>query len=95
MATPPPATVSSAVNPTSSTSDFVVSYEELKNDLSFQILTADEAIAKWNDLGVDGTRRERFLSDAEFNTIFQMSKEDFEKLGEWKRIHLRKQYHLF
>eukprot|EP00241_Pyramimonas_parkeae_P001416 CAMPEP_0114231548 /NCGR_PEP_ID=MMETSP0058-20121206/4110_1 /TAXON_ID=36894 /ORGANISM="Pyramimonas parkeae, CCMP726" /LENGTH=540 /DNA_ID=CAMNT_0001342919 /DNA_START=38 /DNA_END=1660 /DNA_ORIENTATION=+ len=78
-----------------STSDKTVPYEDMKRDLSMNVLTADEAIAKWAQLGINGDKREQHLADAEFQQVLNMSKADWAKLAEWKRVHLRKQHHLY
>ena len=49
---------------------------------------------KWPS-GVDPAKREQFLSPTDFETIFDMSKEKFEKLDKYKRIRLKKEKDLF
>jgi len=36
-----------------------------------------------------------YLSDKDFQEVFRMTKDDFVKLPEWKRINLRKEQDLF
>ncbi|KAK3275365.1 hypothetical protein CYMTET_16500 [Cymbomonas tetramitiformis] len=79
----------------SSTADKCLPYEELMNDLSLQVLTADEAIAKWKSLDIDPSCREKYLADWEFERIFGMTKAAFEKQGNWKKVQARKDKHLF
>lgn len=79
----------------SSTADKCFPYEELMNDLSLQVLTADEAMAKWNRLDIDPSCREKYLADWEFEKIFGMTKAAFEKQGTWKKVQARKDKHLF
>ena len=45
--------------------------------------------------GIDMTRREQYLSDEEFNTVFSMSKDAFNALPKWKRIRAKKEVGLF
>ncbi|CAF2880656.1 unnamed protein product [Rotaria sp. Silwood2] len=44
---------------------------------------------------VDRDRLERHLSDNEFHTLFQMTRSDFYRLPEWRRIDLKKRFKLF
>ncbi|KAK8800935.1 hypothetical protein WA588_001763, partial [Blastocystis sp. NMH] len=44
---------------------------------------------------VDPRRREYHLSDEEFNSVFHMTKKEFESLPQWKRNQLRKSKALF
>ncbi|XP_019425549.1 PREDICTED: villin-3-like [Lupinus angustifolius] len=45
--------------------------------------------------GIDLKRRETYLSDEEFETIFKMTKEAFTKLPRWKQDMLKKKVDLF
>lgn len=45
--------------------------------------------------GIDMTRREQYLSDEEFNSVFGMSKDTFNALPKWKRIRSKKEVGLF
>ncbi len=45
--------------------------------------------------GLDVSRRETYLSDAEFKSAFKMGKAEFEKLPLWKRNALKKSLGLF
>ncbi|KAG9134742.1 hypothetical protein Leryth_001049 [Lithospermum erythrorhizon] len=45
--------------------------------------------------GIDFRRREAYLSDDEFRTVFSMEKEAFNKLPKWKQDMLKKKYDLF
>ena len=45
--------------------------------------------------GIDMARREQYLSDAEFNSTFNMSKDKFDALPKWKRIRAKKEVGLF
>ncbi|KAL5124432.1 Villin-2 [Glycine soja] len=44
--------------------------------------------------GIDLKRREAYLSEEEFNTVFGMTKEAFYKLPRWKQDMLKKKYEL-
>ncbi|WJX78427.1 regulation of actin filament depolymerization [Trifolium repens] len=45
--------------------------------------------------GVDLKRREAYLSDQEFETVFAMTKEAFNKLPRWKQDMLKRKFDLF
>ncbi|XP_065215240.1 actin-binding LIM protein 3-like isoform X3 [Planococcus citri] len=45
--------------------------------------------------GVDRLNLERHLSDAEFETLFQMSRTDFYRLPQWRRNELKRRARLF
>ena len=44
---------------------------------------------------VDRCNLEKHLSDADFDLVFRVSREDFYKLPYWKRCDLKRKYHLF
>lgn len=46
-------------------------------------------------MDVDRDRLEHHLSDNEFHKLFQMSRSDFYRLPEWRRIDLKKRFKLF
>ncbi|XP_061363942.1 villin-3-like [Gastrolobium bilobum] len=48
-----------------------------------------------NVSGIDPKRREAYLSDEEFKTVFGMAKEAFYKLPRWKQDMLKKKFELF
>ncbi|GBF95236.1 hypothetical protein Rsub_07951 [Raphidocelis subcapitata] len=45
--------------------------------------------------GLDVSRKEEYLSDAEFETVFGMDKADFKAMPAWKRINAKKSKGLF
>lgn len=45
--------------------------------------------------GVDPSRKEQYLSDKEFDSVFKMNKDAFNKLPAWKRDNLKKAANLF
>ena len=49
---------------------------------------------KWPE-GVNPAKREEYLSDAEFLTVFKMNREQYSKLDKFKKIELKKQVSLF
>ncbi|XP_068494097.1 villin-3-like isoform X2 [Phaseolus vulgaris] len=59
------------------------SYEQLKTKSGIDVA------------GIDLKRRETYLSEEEFNTIFGMGKEAFYKLPRWKQDMLKKKFELF
>ena len=44
---------------------------------------------------VDRINLEKHLSDADFDMVFRLSREDFYRLPYWKRCDLKRKYHLF
>lgn len=60
-----------------------IPYERLKN------------VTDSSSLGIDPRQKELALSDAEFEQIFQMSKESFASLANWKKTQLKKAALLF
>ena len=46
-------------------------------------------------VGIDITKKEQYLSDAEFQKVFGMSKADFGKLQGWKQVDAKKKQGLF
>ncbi len=44
---------------------------------------------------VDRCNLEKHLSDAEFDMVFRMAREDFYRLPYWKRCDLKRRYYLF
>merc|ERR1711953_1307945 len=45
--------------------------------------------------GIDPSKKEQYLSDADFQATFKMSKSDFEKLAGWKQTKLKKDAGIF
>lgn len=45
--------------------------------------------------GLDKTKLETYLSDAEFSSVFNLSRVAFYRLPEWKRNDLKRRVHLF
>ncbi|KAK0145517.1 Advillin [Merluccius polli] len=45
--------------------------------------------------GVDAAHKEKYLSDADFQDIFELSKGEFESLPEWKQLKMKKEKGLF
>lgn len=45
--------------------------------------------------GVDGSRLESYLSDADFERLFGMSKSIFYDLPQWKQLRLKKEHDFF
>uniref|UniRef100_A0A7S3VK74 HP domain-containing protein n=1 Tax=Dunaliella tertiolecta TaxID=3047 RepID=A0A7S3VK74_DUNTE len=44
---------------------------------------------------IDVTRKEDYLSQEEFEKVFEMTRETYEKLPGWKRVQAKKRVHLF
>lgn len=49
----------------------------------------------WKAKGIDAGKREMFLPDSDFATLFGMGKSDFEALPKWKRDKAKKDHGLF
>ncbi len=45
--------------------------------------------------GVDKSKREEYLSDADFQKVFKQTKEEFAKFPKWKQTELKKKAKLF
>ena len=45
--------------------------------------------------GIDMARKESYLSEREFETVFGLTRDAFEKLAEWKRKDAKKKVGLF
>jgi hypothetical protein len=45
--------------------------------------------------GVEGSRREQYLSEDEFFSVFNLAKEDFNKLEKYIRVRIKKEKLLF
>jgi advillin len=45
--------------------------------------------------GVDVTKKEMYLSDEDFKEVFGMTKDEYMKYPEWKRISMKKEHDLF
>ncbi|XP_027367156.1 villin-2-like isoform X2 [Abrus precatorius] len=60
-----------------------LSYDQLKTKSGFNLS------------GIDLNRREAYLSEEEFETVFGMAKEAFYKLPRWKQDMLKKKFELF
>ncbi|PNY08474.1 villin-2-like protein [Trifolium pratense] len=72
--------------------------EDGNNDQSSQLTFSYDQLktTSGNDVsGIDHKRREAYLSDEEFQTVFGMVKEDFYKLPRWKQEMLKKKLELF
>ncbi|XP_073148631.1 villin-3-like [Henckelia pumila] len=68
---------------TSETSQSTFSYERLK-------AKSDDPV-----MGIDYKRREAYLSDGEFQSVFEMTKDAFCKLPKWKQDMLKRKVDLF
>ncbi|KAI3370212.1 hypothetical protein L3Q82_024994 [Scortum barcoo] len=45
--------------------------------------------------GVDPTKKEKYLSDSDFNNVFGMTKDNFVSLPRWKQLNLKKEKGMF
>ncbi|XP_048570738.1 villin-2-like [Triticum urartu] len=75
-----------------------VSREETANENGGEtVFSYDRLISKSTDpvRGIDYKRRETYLSDSEFQTVFGMSKEEFYKQPRWKQEQQKRKADLF
>lgn len=61
-----------------------------KKSYSFELLTSDRIPEH-----LDRTKLETYLGDAEFEKIFDMPREQYDRLPEWKKTILRKEKRLY
>ncbi|KAM4740369.1 advillin [Anableps anableps] len=72
--------------------------ESAETEKSFQNFPPDMLVNKQPDElpeGVDPSEKEKHLSDADFASLFGMSKDDFASLPQWKQLKLKKEKGLF
>jgi len=67
--------------------------EQLDGD--FPVFSVDALREKPFPPQVDSTQREKYLSVQDFQTIFAMDRDSFDKLPKWKRVSLKKKAGLF
>jgi hypothetical protein len=75
-------------NTTSSTKSFYT-FNELKTR------SAEERISNPYPSNIDTRNRELYLSDADFMSIFKMTKDEFSKVPAWRKQELKKRAKLF
>lgn len=63
--------------------------------LSRSTYSIDELLQRPLPEGVDPTHLEMYLSAEDFQSLLQMSKEEFEKLPSWKQSTIKKEKGLF
>ncbi|KAL2327041.1 hypothetical protein Fmac_020468 [Flemingia macrophylla] len=82
---------------TASNEDLEPKQENVEGNGSQKTYSYDQLKTKsgHNVPGIDNKRREAYLSDQEFNTVFGMDKEAFYKLPRWKQDMLKKKFELF
>jgi len=64
--------------------------EYLRSTYTYMELTS-EILPK----GIDVSQKEIYLSDEEFESVFKMKKEDYEKIPSWRRETLKKKVLLY
>ncbi|XP_041835874.1 advillin [Melanotaenia boesemani] len=70
----------------------------VESEKYFQPFPLDTLVNKVaNELpkGVDPTQKEKHLSDADFITVFGITKDDFAKLPQWKQLNIKKAKKMF
>ena len=68
--------------------------DDAADDQGLYSYTALQAGVQW-PAGIDPTKREQYLRDEEFLTVFGMAKDSFNKFDRFKRIQLKKDKNLF
>mmetsp|Transcript_79841 Transcript_79841/g.124511 ORF Transcript_79841/g.124511 Transcript_79841/m.124511 type:complete len:305 (+) Transcript_79841:55-969(+) len=71
-------------------SDKLVYEDPAEKQYSYEEITSDKRPA-----GVDPTKKEAYLSDAEFQTVMGCSKAEFSQMPKWKQQNLKKSKKLF
>ncbi|XP_059184957.1 advillin [Centropristis striata] len=69
-----------------------------ESEKSFQLFPPDDLVNKLaSELpeGVDPTKKEKHLSDSDFNDIFGITKDDFATMPQWKQLKLKKEKGMF
>jgi len=64
-------------------------------DLTKSVYSYAELTSESLPRGADPTQKEVYLSDEEFESIFKMKKEDYEKIPSWRRETLKKKVGLY
>ena len=59
------------------------------------MLSYDALVKMDGTAGIDMARKESYLSEGEFKTVFGMERDAFAKLAEWKRKDAKKKVGLF
>ena len=75
--------------PTVVTNGFTLGYSN-SGSIAYSVLVSGEVPAN-----VDPTRKEEYLSDAEFNQVFGMDREQFSAQPKWKQDNMKKSKNLF
>ncbi|XP_062255171.1 advillin [Platichthys flesus] len=70
----------------------------LESENIFESFPVDSLLNKLpNELpeGVDPTKKEKYLSDSDFDSVFGISKDDFAQLPQWKQLKMKKEKGMF
>jgi gelsolin len=60
-----------------------------------KVFAYDALVKMDGTAGIDMARKESYLSEREFETVFGLTRDAFEKLAEWKRKDAKKKVGLF
>ncbi|XP_031702666.1 advillin [Anarrhichthys ocellatus] len=70
----------------------------VESEKSFQFLPPDNLVNKLSSElpeGVDATQKEKYLSDSDFNHVFEITKDDFASMPQWKQLNMKKEKGMF
>ncbi|XP_053289268.1 advillin [Pleuronectes platessa] len=70
----------------------------VESEKNFESFPVDSLLNKLpNELpeGVDPTKKEKHLSDSDFDSVFGISKDDFAQLPQWKQLKMKKEKGMF
>jgi len=68
---------------------------EILKDFNRTTYSYEELLSSELPTGVDATKLEFYLSDEEFQTVFHMTRSEYEKIPEWKRGPIKQKVYLF
>eukprot|EP01132_Coremiostelium_polycephalum_P008291 gene8291-10187_t len=69
--------------------------QNVLKDYLKEIYTYEELLADPLPAGVDATKLDTYLSDEDFEKVFQMTRKEWEKIPQWKRENIKKGLFLF
>ncbi|KAM6946489.1 advillin [Lycodopsis pacificus] len=70
----------------------------VESEKIFQFLPPDDLVNKLSSElpeGVDATQKEKYLSDSDFNDVFEITKDDFASMPQWKQLNMKKEKGMF
>ncbi|KAK9529182.1 hypothetical protein VZT92_013295 [Zoarces viviparus] len=70
----------------------------VESEKSFQFFPPDDLVNKLSSElpeGVDAAQKEKYLSDSDFNHVFEITKDDFASMPQWKQLNMKKEKGMF